>query len=1196
MNLRRLRRPGRPGRSSLRPHGRRRRAFEALEDRRVMALDLASSTFSPALMRDHVAALSAGNAVGFGVAINYQGTVNAATGSGGQARLGLDLPHQNFTSLTELEVSSVSKTITATAILHLLQSRPEGLDAALRTRLNDYLPSDWSPGANTQHITLRHLLTHASGFSETNNAIDVNFENYQNNTFANLQELVEAGLPMPNVAADATYGTPRWNLGDNYNNANFTLLARVVLPKLVSPALNLSAALFPGLRDSLSGSLYRNYVQDEIFEPLGVLGADLAGNDAFPAKGYSLGADAFATGASMSDLTSLGGGFGWKLSARELATFLNGIQRNNALLAPATRQMRDAQQLGWFRSSDDFGNSYGHNGATSTGGGHFRSLAVAMPGGVEVAYLMNSQSDNLPGGSINALLKTAYVNAWTDLTVTGTDGSDVFTLDIVPDGGKSAVQIALNGEVQLTRWVESLDSITLNGGLGNDVFQVSDWTSAVELILNGGNGNDAANLLPSLRNIELVSGMTFNGGGGVDTLVADDRNNPYSMPDLSAQYAVGGSSIARHRGITLPPFNVKIALPVAVNYSGVENLDLRTGQQADVVTLSGKTSGDTTIRTGQGDDRIAMAAAAANLELVDGVFIDGQEGSDGLELLDHGKTLSSLFDFSAQYDVYGDRVSRYVAGGILLPGSGPTVYEAQFAGIENLELTTTHGKDVIRVHAAAIGTTTVHGGDGDDLLIASPADKNMELVDGLTFNGNNGRDEIVIRDENNPYSDATKSRQYEVGSSQTKRSKRFLLFTLPVEVAYAGVEDVTVATGGQDDLVNVLAASTGAMRVQTGGGDDVVVASATAQNLETVNDLHVDGGAGVDQLSLRDANNPYALGAAGGVYTIGSDFVRRFDAHPLIPGASVPVELTFAGVEQVELDGGAQGDAFEVAGDGGVGTLTLDGNNGGDRFEIDGPAFAAFVVRGEAPLVAPGDVLSVNPSAQYPVGNLPGLYPPGSGGVTIGAAEVLYSGIESVATKPQIYGGPGDFDKNGKVEGGDLAHATLGWNKRYGGALSGLDLLVWQRHFGANRLPRGAVEPASEPIRATSGGSVQFAVAAEEDEASRGFAAAGPSGEDLAWLAQAVSAPATDPSSSALAPWTTRGASEAGAEGGFVPAAIEEPALFAAVGSAPAVGSGAGTAWRAAAADAAATGVEDESLGAVDAAFATWVGATALVV
>ena len=90
----------------------------------MMAVDVALSNFSASLMGDSIEYLADGNAVGYGYAINVNGNDNAAVGSGGQARTAFDLPTRNFSSLVELEVSSVSKPITATAILHFLQSMP----------------------------------------------------------------------------------------------------------------------------------------------------------------------------------------------------------------------------------------------------------------------------------------------------------------------------------------------------------------------------------------------------------------------------------------------------------------------------------------------------------------------------------------------------------------------------------------------------------------------------------------------------------------------------------------------------------------------------------------------------------------------------------------------------------------------------------------------------------------------------------------------------------------------------------------------------------------------------------------------------------------------------------------------------------------------------------------------------------------
>ena len=1044
-----------------RPKLHRQRGFETFEDRRLMAVDVAASTFSPALMGDVIEELSTGNAVGFGYAINQSGNVNAAVGSGGLARTAQDLPARNFSSLVELEVSSVSKPITATAILHFLQSMPGGLDAALKTRLVDYLPSDWDPGANVQHITLRHLLTHSSGLSETNNAIGVNFENYGNNTYANMQNLIETGIMAPNVAADDVYDAPRWNLGDNYNNVNFTLLARVVLPKLINPGLDLTAAAFPGLRDAISGLTYSGYVQNEIFEPLGIAGADLIGNDANPAKGYELGVN--AAGGSMSNLTALGGAFGWKLSARELATFLDGIERDNSILWASTRNMRDEQQLGWFRSTDAFGDYYGHNGATSTGGGNFRSRINVFPGGIEASYLMNSDDDDLPGGSIGSVLKTAYINGWTDLVVDGTSGNDNFQATLVNDNGHQSIQVTLNGEVQFTRWLDGLDSITLNGSLGNDSFTISNWSSSVELIINGQGGNDTVNLLSSLRNIELVSGMTFNGGSGNDSLNANDQNNPYSMPGLSQTYVVSDQAVSRHRGFMFQ--GNLIPVPVAVSYTGLENLDLNTGGLADIVHVASKTSGDMEIRTGDGNDVVIVGASVGNLQEFDGLFVDGQAGTDSIQLYDHNKSIGD--DFFAQYDVDRDSVSRYVTGGLII-NPNPTVYTVDFDRVENLALTTTDGKDRIRVHETTSGEVIVHGGAGNDILTTTPNSKNMEDVDDLTFNGDAGIDGIVINDQEKAYSRDLDS-EYDVSALHVSRPMLARGFTLTAEVDYSSVENMTLNAGDGSDVISVVNTTSGEMVIHAGAGNDVVNASSTAENMETVNDLVVDGGAGTDTLNILDANNPYELGPGGGVYTVTPESVRRFGEHVLLPGVAVPTEVEFSAVENIELEAGGQGDVFNVSGTNGPAQLTLDGNAGADRFDIESPAYGTIYVEGDAPSFLPGDHLVINEGDLYATAPIPGLYPEGSGGVTIGASSIYYSGIETTDIHEQEPGLLGDTDGDGDVDIVDLNNVRNNFGGQGLGDTDG-DGDVDINDLNNVRNNFGAVAPAPAASRSSEGG------------------------------------------------------------------------------------------------------------------------------
>jgi MYXO-CTERM domain-containing protein len=68
-------------------------------------------------------------------------------------------------------------------------------------------------------------------------------------------------------------------------------------------------------------------------------------------------------------------------------------------------------------------------------------------------------------------------------------------------------------------------------------------------------------------------------------------------------------------------------------------------------------------------------------------------------------------------------------------------------------------------------------------------------------------------------------------------------------------------------------------------------------------------------------------------------------------------------------------------------------------------------------------------------------------------------GIDNVelAGPPQAL--PGDFDGNGRVDGGDLDHPTLGWRARFGVDLDGNDFLTWQRNLNVAAAPGGTTAP-----------------------------------------------------------------------------------------------------------------------------------------
>jgi hypothetical protein len=83
---------------------------------------------------------------------------------------------------------------------------------------------------------------------------------------------------------------------------------------------------------------------------------------------------------------------------------------------------------------------------------------------------------------------------------------------------------------------------------------------------------------------------------------------------------------------------------------------------------------------------------------------------------------------------------------------------------------------------------------------------------------------------------------------------------------------------------------------------------------------------------------------------------------------------------------------------------------------------------------------------------------------------------------PQIYGGPGDFDSNGVVDGEDLTHATLGFNTRFGDDLDGSDFLVWQRNFGNSLVPEEIRGGQADPVDEIDAKTSIAAVSEDDDE------------------------------------------------------------------------------------------------------------------
>lgn len=242
---------------------------------------------------------------------------------GGQARTSTDPPSLPMAPDLVTNIASVSKTMTATAILQLLDAN--GID--IHTKISAYIYPDWSQGPNIPQLTFENLLTHTSGFGQLpNNACGNDI------TYSALETIVANGVSESNI------GQPQ------YGNCNFALL-RELMPALSGVSLN----GYPDgpARAQQSSALYINYMNSHVFQPVSVPVSKCAP----PAGTYDILSYPFPAGntpgTDWGDWSLQCGNGGWVLSADQIFRVVNDLATGNVLLTSAEKQQMFTDCLGW---------------------------------------------------------------------------------------------------------------------------------------------------------------------------------------------------------------------------------------------------------------------------------------------------------------------------------------------------------------------------------------------------------------------------------------------------------------------------------------------------------------------------------------------------------------------------------------------------------------------------------------------------------------------------------------------------------------------------------------------------------------------------------------------------------------------------------------------------------------------------------
>lgn len=232
----------------------------------------------------------------------------------GQADIAADVPVQ--AEDTAFRVGSVAKVVTATALMQLVEQGKVELDADV----NRYLPEPWISYSEDDPVTIAHLLTHTTGFD---GGMDVRpGDLYEDlDAYYDLESSVKVSVP-------ATIRKP----GEAFKYDNF-------------------ASMLQGyIVERVSGMKFEDYVQQHIFEPLGMRHSGFRTTpDAAKgmAVGYLPGLQPMpAYGIKPSDLPQ----GGWYATAEDAAVFMlahlnGGSYRGARILQPETARLMQTFQV-----------------------------------------------------------------------------------------------------------------------------------------------------------------------------------------------------------------------------------------------------------------------------------------------------------------------------------------------------------------------------------------------------------------------------------------------------------------------------------------------------------------------------------------------------------------------------------------------------------------------------------------------------------------------------------------------------------------------------------------------------------------------------------------------------------------------------------------------------------------------------------
>lgn len=306
----------------------------------------------------------------------------------GKARTKHNPPLLNMSTSVRFHIASVSKAISAAALLKLLNLRT---DYKLDDPFHPLLPDHWHVHESLRKVSFGQLLSHTSG-------LPVSGYGYQS-----IKNRMAEGINTNDI------GTA------NYAGINYGIIQLLIprLAKMPVLQLNRSDSKAEILQAAIYSGFYISYVQNEVFKKAGLTklhckALPFASGVCyhFPDKGKA--------GTDFGNQEELAASKGWVMSAEQMAKFFRVLRYTENVLPFWLSKKMASDSLGYFGkgSTSEGVGCYWKNGGFpgSENKGELNSLIIGYDNDIQVALIINSELTNSKGmvGIINEAHDAAY--------------------------------------------------------------------------------------------------------------------------------------------------------------------------------------------------------------------------------------------------------------------------------------------------------------------------------------------------------------------------------------------------------------------------------------------------------------------------------------------------------------------------------------------------------------------------------------------------------------------------------------------------------------------------------------------------------------------------------------------------------------------------------------------------------------------